>query len=117
MLETQTNKSASKLSGGTTRRSRKDRSGVRTKPGRNAVTPHVFCSLKGQQSMPTGTTNDVSPLARMIPGSDTISLELDIKGMNKPNKPFNEDGSCDRQQQQQITVVQTISPIAGRTRN
>ena len=55
MMETQTNKSGenvSKLSGGT-RRSRKDRSGLR-KPanGRNAITPHVFCTLKG-------TTEDI----------------------------------------------------------
>lgn len=34
---------------------------------------------------------DISPLARLIPGSDTISLELDVKGMNKPNQPFLEE--------------------------
>ena len=43
-LEAQTNKS-----GKSTRRSRKDRSG--TGRGRNAVTPHLLCSLNGQNSL------------------------------------------------------------------
>lgn len=30
----------------------------------------------------------VSPNVRMIPGSDTISLELNVKGMTEPNKDF-----------------------------
>ena len=81
MVETQTNKSGngSKLSGGT-RRSRKDRSGIRG-TGRQALTPHVYCSLKGQNSL---TAMDISPQVRMLPGSDTISLELNVGGLTAP---------------------------------
>ena len=53
MVETQTEKSNnnSKMSGGNTRRSRKDRSHIRGKTGRNAITPHVICTLQGQNSL------------------------------------------------------------------
>ena len=81
MVETQTNKSGngSKLSGGT-RRSRKDRSGIRG-TGRQALTPHVYCTLNGQNSL-----IDVSPQARLLPGSDTISLELNVAGLTAPTR-------------------------------
>ena len=33
---------------------------------------------------------DVSPNVRIIPGSDAISLELNIKGMTEPNRDLAE---------------------------
>lgn len=33
------------------------------------------------------------PKARILPGSDTISLELNVKGMTEPNKEFCEPDS------------------------
>ena len=68
------------MSGGGTRRSRKDRS--KNKTGRNAITPHIISGMKMLGDA------GVSPNVRMIPGSDTISLELNVKGMTEPNKDF-----------------------------
>ena len=36
------------------------------------------------------TETGISPNVRMMPGSDAISLELDIKGMTEPNRNFEE---------------------------
>mmetsp|Transcript_16930 Transcript_16930/g.21423 ORF Transcript_16930/g.21423 Transcript_16930/m.21423 type:complete len:112 (-) Transcript_16930:3046-3381(-) len=84
LAETYTEKSAnfsiSRNSCG--RRSRKDRSkgnNSRT-AGRNAITPHVICDLK--------PAIEQAPNVRMMPGSDAISLELNILGMTEPNKNF-----------------------------
>ena len=95
--ETETQKSNN---GAGTRRSRKDRSGgfrVPTKNGsylanRQATTPHVITSLQAQKSALDG------PSVRKMPGSDAISLELNIKGMTEPNKvhpqeEYNEEAS------------------------
>ena len=83
LIEGQTELSAnlSKMSGGG-RRSRKDRSGAKynSRGTRNSITPTVLMQLKSQREL------DVSPSVRMMPGSDAISLELNIKGMTEPNK-------------------------------
>lgn len=91
MLDTSTAKS-----GKSARRSRKDRSGYRGTPTpnitRKAVTPHMASSMtmikaKSQMAQP-----GVSPNVRQMPGSDAISLELNIKGMTEPNRAIpNED--------------------------
>ena len=80
MMDVQTNKSGK--SGLGTRRSRKDRSGYRAVGSRNAVTPHILSSLQGQNSLKA----DMNPCVRQMPGSDVISLELNIKGMTEPNR-------------------------------
>ena len=48
---------------------------------RNAVTPHLIYS---GGEVPKESA--ISPSVRMMPGSDAISLELNIKGMTEPNK-------------------------------
>ena len=83
----QTDKDCSKLSSGGGRRSRKERS--KGKPGRSAVTPHGLCTLYGQNSL-TSCPADAAARVRMLPGSDTISLELNIKGMTEPNREFDQ---------------------------
>ena len=99
LAETQTEKSAnfsvSRNSCG--RRSRKDRSKGNNSRlgGRNAVTPHLLCNIKQSEEVPQD-----GPSVRMIPGSDAISLELNIQGMTEPNKKFeaNEDSQEDMTQ-------------------
>lgn len=81
-----TDKDCSKLSSGGGRRSRKERS--KGKPGRSAITPHGT-TLNGQNSLSTCPT-DAAARVRMLPGSDSISLELNIKGMTEPNREFNQ---------------------------
>ena len=82
-----TDKDCSKLSSGGGRRSRKERS--KGKPGRSAVTPHGLCTLNGQNSL-SSCPADAAARVRMLPGSDSISLELNIKGMTEPNRELNQ---------------------------
>jgi len=88
LLETQTQRSGdiSKCSGG--RRSRKERSSIKAQKSkesfRKAITPHVLCQL---------TSQNPSSMARLMPGSEAISLELNIKGMNKPLNAVDMDHS------------------------
>ena len=99
LAETQTEKSAnfsvSRNSCG--RRSRKDRSKGNNSRlgGRNAITPHILSNLKQGEAVPHD-----GPSVRMMPGSDAISLELNIQGMTEPNKKFeaNDDSQEDATQ-------------------
>jgi len=38
-------------------------------------------------------TDVAAPVVRMMPGSDVVSLELNVKGMTEPNKNFFEEES------------------------
>ena len=89
MIESQTEcGNMSKYSGGTTRRSRKDRSKNKA-ASRNAITPHALCDPTAQNSLIImAEESTTSPNVRLMPGGDAISLELNIKGMNEPNKNF-----------------------------
>lgn len=64
-----------------------NRSGLSNNNGRNAVTPSAICHIAPQTSV-TAVTDVAGPNVRILPGSDAISLELNVKGMSAPNKDF-----------------------------
>jgi len=87
MIETQTERSKNSC-----RRSRKDRSHVGGYGERNAVTPHLI--YNGKEDI---KEFGFSPNVRRMPGTDVLSLELNIKGMTEPNKyiEFQEESGDD----------------------
>lgn len=101
MVETTTTKSSlSKMSGTATRRSRQERSNVKTGPKRASYPKGTGVSAARKTPQPVTVAaqrlslhpplvsqkTDVSPLARVFPGSEAISLELNVQGMTEPNK-------------------------------
>ena len=64
------------------RRSRKERSTLRHSKSKG-LTQKMNSNLIGKQldKQMSNLTQKIAPQVRMIPGSETISLELDIKGM------------------------------------